>query len=520
MDSRVVRSEVQENDEHYPHIVPLEQVTHGEEDQHFDHEKKSVLNKVKVKAKKIKDTIKKHGHQVLDRGREYNNEDQHNLDDDDLDEDEDTDKDTQVHETPIHESEDVKIVTPTSEQLENLGKSGIDIGDTTVMADESHQDSLPFSTTETDHKIASDPAKAFRMEEKAGLPKDNLERSIGLEEEHYSPGSRPDAYIPPNHQTKVTYPTEEAVKEEMEITPVEESFARMNVQEEPKSISELNLQPAIVDSECPRVENHDQSVPHLSAAIQTQCPSSECHEQTISPNVNKNLENVTDSGQTLSTITTAVDEHSCYKVFSPKDVTASEEGSVEKDERKDNVVINEEQPKSRDASNMSGSTTQYGKDIADSLTQKLGPVYDKVAGVGSAVKSKVYGTETKNEVKEQDKGVSVKEYLAEKLRPGEEDKALSEVISETLSKRKEETVKNEHHLDGGDEKMREESCVHDPGKGVVDKLKGVVGSWFGKFEGKGGEHLSKNTNSGAEVEQVSPVVGESKSSRIEETETR
>lgn len=25
MDSRVVRSEVQENDEHYPHIVPLEQ---------------------------------------------------------------------------------------------------------------------------------------------------------------------------------------------------------------------------------------------------------------------------------------------------------------------------------------------------------------------------------------------------------------------------------------------------------------------------------------------------------------
>ncbi|KAG2401563.1 Low-temperature-induced protein [Vigna angularis] len=456
MDSRVVRSEVQENDEHYPHIVPLEQVTHGEEDQHFDHEKKSVLNKVKVKAKKIKDTIKKHGHQVLDRGREYNNEDQHNLDDDDLDEDEDTDKDTQVHETPIHESEDVKIVTPTNLMVKLI-------------------------------KLDLTPLD--------------------------------DIYIPWSG-LRFSCVMATAVKEEMEITPVEESFARMNVQEEPKSISELNLQPAIVDSECPRVENHDQSVPHLSAAIQTQCPSSECHEQTISPNVNKNLENVTDSGQTLSTITTAVDEHSCYKVFSPKDVTASEEGSVEKDERKDNVVINEEQPKSRDASNMSGSTTQYGKDIADSLTQKLGPVYDKVAGVGSAVKSKVYGTETKNEVKEQDKGVSVKEYLAEKLRPGEEDKALSEVISETLSKRKEETVKNEHHLDGGDEKMREESCVHDPGKGVVDKLKGVVGSWFGKFEGKGGEHLSKNTNSGAEVEQVSPVVGESKSSRIEETETR
>ncbi|XP_027935490.1 low-temperature-induced 65 kDa protein-like [Vigna unguiculata] len=527
MDSRVVRSEVHENDENYPHIVPSEQVTHGEEEQHFDHEKKSVLNKVKVKAKKIKDTIKKHGHQVLDRGREYNNEDQHNLDDDDLDEDEDTDKDTQVPETPIHESEGVKIVTPTSEQLKNLGKPGIDFGDTTVMADESHYNSLPFSTTEIDQKIGSEPAEAFSVEEKAGLPKDNLERSIGLEEEHYSPGSRPDAYTPPNYQTKDTYPTEEALKEEVEIAQVEESFARMNVQEEPKSISELNLQPAIVDSEYPRLVNHDQSVTNLSDAMQTQDPSS--HEQftqeTISPDINKNLENVTDSGQAFDTITTAVDEHSrneanTYKVFSPRDVTASEVGAVEKDERKDNVVTNEEQPKNGDASNMSGSTAQYGRDIAHSLTQKLGPVYDKVAGVGSAVKSRVYGTETKNEVKEQDKGVSVKDYLAEKLRPGEEDKALSEVISETLYKRKEEPVKSEHDLDGGDEKMREESCVHDPGKGVVDKLKGVVGSWFGKSEGKGDEHLSKNTNSGAELEQVNPVVGESKSSPIGEPETR
>jgi len=63
-------------------------VTHSEEEDHYDDEKKSVLNKVKAKAKKIKNTIKKHGHQVLDRGRERNNEDQH-IDDGDLDEDED-----------------------------------------------------------------------------------------------------------------------------------------------------------------------------------------------------------------------------------------------------------------------------------------------------------------------------------------------------------------------------------------------------------------------------------------------
>ncbi|KAK7357339.1 hypothetical protein VNO80_16623 [Phaseolus coccineus] len=514
MDSRVVQNEVHENDEHYPHIL---QVTHSEEEDHYNDEKESVLNKVKAKAKKIKDKIKKHGHQVIDGGRE-SNEDQHNLDNDDLNEDENINEDTQVPETPIHESEDVKSVTPTSEQLGTLGKSGIDFGVTT-----SHHNSLPSSTTEIiDQKIAT----IFHVEEKAGPPKDNLERTMGLEEEPYSPGRRPEAYTPPIYQNKVTHPIEEAVKGEMEITPVEESFARMNVQDEKKSIPELNLQPTVVDSEYPHV---DQFLPHLSAAMQTQYPSSESHEQftqeTISPNINKNLQNITDTGQTFNTITTTVEEHSCheansYKVISPKDVTASEAGSEEKDDRKDNVETNEEQPKSGDASNMAGSTPEYGKSIAHSLTQKLAPVYDKVAGVGSAVKSKVsgtstggVGTETKNEIKEEDKGVSVKEYLAEKLRPGEEDKALSEVISEALHKRKEEAVKDEHH--GGDEKMRD-----DPGKGVVDKLKGVVGSWFGKSEGKGDEDLSKNTNSGGEVEQVNQVVGENKSSPIEEQETR
>jgi len=74
-------------------------VTHSEEEEHYNDEKKSVLNKVKAKAKKIKDRIKKHGHQVLDGNRECN-EDQHNLDDNDLNEDEDMNEDTQVPETP------------------------------------------------------------------------------------------------------------------------------------------------------------------------------------------------------------------------------------------------------------------------------------------------------------------------------------------------------------------------------------------------------------------------------------
>ncbi|KAK7313880.1 hypothetical protein VNO77_39083 [Canavalia gladiata] len=73
-------------------------VTNGVEDPQSDREKKSVLllNKVKTKAKKIKDTIKKCGHQVLDRGNGNNNKDQHILDDHDLDDDEQMAQDPKV----------------------------------------------------------------------------------------------------------------------------------------------------------------------------------------------------------------------------------------------------------------------------------------------------------------------------------------------------------------------------------------------------------------------------------------
>ncbi|KAH7557629.1 hypothetical protein JRO89_XS11G0193200 [Xanthoceras sorbifolium] len=114
-------------------------------------------------------------------------------------------------------------------------------------------------------------------------------------------------------------------------------------------------------------------------------------------------------------------------------------------------------------------------------------------------------------------GVSVKDYVTEKLRPGEEDRALSEVISETLQKRKpedkrkpeeaarpvKEVVSDAFHKrnEEPDEeetrrpmgKVTESEEVarrlgttkddHDPGvgnKGMVDTIKGAVGSWFGK----------------------------------------
>ncbi|KAK0597202.1 hypothetical protein LWI29_022961 [Acer saccharum] len=111
-------------------------------------------------------------------------------------------------------------------------------------------------------------------------------------------------------------------------------------------------------------------------------------------------------------------------------------------------------------------------------------------------------------------GGSVKGYLAEKLKPGEEDKALSEVITETLNKRKPEQQqkqeaaprpvgevisdamrKRNDNPDGevnsrpmgkvteSDEVARRLGDTKDdqaPGnKGMVDKIKGAVGSWLG-----------------------------------------
>ncbi|MED6219401.1 hypothetical protein PIB30_035516 [Stylosanthes scabra] len=193
----------------------------------------------------------------------------------------------------------------------------------------------------------------------------------------------------------------------------------------------------------------------------------------------------------------------------------------------------------------SASPTEYGKRVAMSLTEKLAPVYGKVAGVGSAVKSKVPGTSTGSE---SDKGVSVKDYFAEKLRPGDEDRALSEVISETLHHKRNQEEENVVHggevekdvkrvvsdavhkrgeeeeeyerrkripmgkvteseevkrrLGSGDEETErryEESYVNSSGKSVVNKVTDMVfGSWFTKPDenqpSQGGEHAK---NSGA-----------------------
>lgn len=187
-----------------------------------------------------------------------------------------------------------------------------------------------------------------------------------------------------------------------------------------------------------------------------------------------------------------------------------------------------------------GTASDYAHRIAATVTDTLAPVYGKVVGVGSTATSKGsgLGAETTQESPGnagQDKGVSVTEYWVEKLKPGDEDKVLSAMITESFSKPKgERKPKGENTEEvpssgegGGGRSVSQviSDAVHkrEPdegeerkpmgkvteseevakrlgtgeegtglenigtGAGVVNKLTGAIGSWFG---GQGGRAQS------------------------------
>lgn len=150
-----------------------------------------------------------------------------------------------------------------------------------------------------------------------------------------------------------------------------------------------------------------------------------------------------------------------------------------------------------------------GKSVTSTVKETLALVYDKVAGAGSTLMSKVQGPGTGQAVVVEgyeegndgrtDKGVSIKEFLAEKLKPGEEDKALSDMISGTLlSRQKEETVvegKPVGKVTESEEVARRLGPIGDSPregseeKGMVDMLKGAVNSWLGREDTTNGKFL-------------------------------
>ncbi|OIT29561.1 PREDICTED: low-temperature-induced 78 kDa protein-like [Nicotiana attenuata] len=166
-----------------------------------------------------------------------------------------------------------------------------------------------------------------------------------------------------------------------------------------------------------------------------------------------------------------------------------------------------DRPEDKTSSNYQSKVTDTtGANKEEAGTTPLVQSFEKMS-VNEGIRAEkgageVGGTEEEGKSKATtDKGVSMKKYLAEKFKPGEEDKALSEVIAGTLSKHKDKTEGREEEKPTGKVKESEEvtkltgptdeqgvaaAATHSEGSGksIVGRIKGAASSWFGKGTGK------------------------------------
>ncbi|KAJ7947610.1 low-temperature-induced 65 kDa protein [Quillaja saponaria] len=157
------------------------------------------------------------------------------------------------------------------------------------------------------------------------------------------------------------------------------------------------------------------------------------------------------------------------KPASPNKVTAQAMATKPSSPNKANTQAMTTKPASPNKATAQAMTTKPAspnKTITETVTEKLAPAYTTVSDATHAFASKLHSFTISNPASEQpssappaqqpfsapaapqggkhanstlqiwDKGVSVKEYLINKFEPGEDEKALSQVISEAMSPRR------------------------------------------------------------------------------------
>ncbi|KAF5176264.1 low-temperature-induced protein [Thalictrum thalictroides] len=142
-------------------------------------------------------------------------------------------------------------------------------------------------------------------------------------------------------------------------------------------------------------------------------------------------------------------------------------------------------------------TQHTSKTIGETVTEKLAPAYNMASEATDIITSKIHDMaiatsaalspsesskdETSINEKNYDKGVSVKEYLRLKLEPGEDEKALSQVISDAISPRR---------------KVISEALSPklEASKGVVEKVRGAMSSYLAMSESSS-PSMRRNTSS-------------------------
>ncbi|THG01536.1 low-temperature-induced 65 kDa protein isoform X1 [Camellia sinensis] len=551
MEPQMPRPHVDQNydHEHLPPSVglPPPSVTEGEEDeQHHHHhhhqEKKSVLKKVKAKAKKIKETLTKHGH-GHDHEHEHDYHQRHHIDEEEEDEDEDEMvEDSEVHGAPMYESDTIR--------------SGVNLGKPMTVVGEDHR---------YDSKLTTEPPPTRPFENSGPPPIANVtRRSTAVEgSESESTGNfvdikrrggntgikmgtstalEEDPRAPPqmsNYHTKVTHPNAAPGGEEAGITPILQSFKKMNVydndeepESKPKPQGAANLYTGSHDRFSPEPlplhTRTDQEGPGSVLKRFDATKPEDMPRDTFSKQPSDQSSGYTYT-EKISSATSAIAD----KAITAKNVVASKLLGYGSNE--DTTSTSTSTKNTRQGDEETTDKAEYGHKIAAALTEKLAPMYEKVTDVGNSVMSKVHNTCTDTDTstgqergdRGQD-GVSVKEYLVKKLRPSEEDKLLSEMISDALHKRKQEVVEekpmgkvteseevarrlgNTSRGSSDEDSSSREGTAADSGKAVavavVDRLKGAISTWF--FSGRDQSQTSQPSLAHAGQEQMSSSTGE------------
>ncbi|KAK4363099.1 hypothetical protein RND71_018340 [Anisodus tanguticus] len=321
----------------------------------------------------------------------------------------------------------------------------------------------PVAASETHETEGFDHVIAHGKLKDQGLQGHKIGVLRGVEEDPHAPKDRLEMNPnPTNYQGKVADPT--GANNEAGVGPLVRSFDKLGVDDAPETTikqgtegvrPELRAGDTKFDQGTERVQytgSHDQFAPQ-----ETPTNSHPVHEDTESIPKNMNPSNPEDL---------------------PQDTLTGKPGSyTEKISSATSAIAD----KAVAAKNVVASKLGYGGTEEDSSKSQVTTGGDKDA------------TKTTSET---DKGVSIKEYLAEKFKPGEEDKALSEVISCSLSRQKEKTgeakpmgkvtesVEVERRLGPIEDTKKEndgETHVGEGfGQGVVDRVKGAFSTWLGK----------------------------------------
>ncbi|CAH9111271.1 unnamed protein product [Cuscuta europaea] len=469
----------------------------GGHDEHH-HDKKSVMQKVKEKAKKIKDTLKHHGHAHDHDG------DESLEDDDEMEVDPDVHGGhiggTAIRHKTLDDFGDVEkpIVKPNSPRKDHHGLGLKDEG--IIKPDEEleskhtrgitrvplHKYHQPFVSEANNQSSAhGNPGDLLQPEvTKIGAP-------IGLEEDRQAPSDH--HLLPSNYQSKIVDPTG-AGGEQARISPLIQSFEKMEVGK-PESRTATG--------------SHDQFAPDQPVAVDlVSSKDTESIPKRFDPSKPEDLPVDPVDGRPSAPQGGSYAGKSAEYAKSAAIAVAEKLAPVYGKVAGAGSAVMEKLPlpggsgqrvkeTSRDEHDKQGG----GKSVTSTVKEKLAPVYDRVTAAGSTLMSKVQGPGTGQAIVKEgneenvrsDKGVSMKEYFAEKLKPGEEDKALSDMISGTLSRqRAEKTGESGKDLRPMGRVTESEKVAKRLGpiddtpkegseeKGMVDMLKGAVNSWLGR----------------------------------------